>query len=64
MEVLKPVGAYAVTAITAWLASRYHLDGNQTAAIASDLVGAGAIAYGVFAHYTAWKTIPPGGSNA
>jgi len=53
-------GAYAVTAGMAWLASRYHLTGDQVAAITTDVVGLGAAATGIYLHNAASKN---GGSN-
>ena len=58
METLKPVVAYALTGIMSWLAGRYHLSGDQVAAISADVIGFGAAAAGVMAHRAAAAATP------
>jgi hypothetical protein len=56
MDYIKPVAAYGATAGLSWIASRYHLSGDQVAAIGTDLAGIGAAAYGLYLHKQALDT--------
>jgi hypothetical protein len=57
LETGKAVSAYVVTAGLSWVASRYHLDGSQVAAISADVGAVVAAAYGVWAHTNAAKGV-------
>lgn len=54
-EAGKAVLAYAATAGLAAAASRYHLSGDQVAAIAADLAALAAAGTGIYTHYLAGK---------
>lgn len=58
-ETLKAAGAYAVSVLLAHISARYHLSGEQTAAVAADLGTAVAAFGGVWMHYFAYKSEPP-----
>lgn len=59
IEVIKAAGMYAVTGAVSWVASRYHLDGQQTAAVMADAVGIATGATGVAMHLAAYRSAPP-----
>jgi hypothetical protein len=50
MEIVKASSAYAATAVLGWAASRYHLSGDQVAAILADLGTLAAAGGGVWMH--------------
>lgn len=58
-EVLKAAGMYALTGIVSAVASRYHLDGSQTAAVMADAIAGAAMVGGIALHWKAYMT-PPG----
>lgn len=51
----KPMAVYVGAAAMSWIASRYHLSGEQVAAITADFGTVAAIAYGVWSHGQASK---------
>lgn len=57
-EFAKAMGMYAATWFVGVVAARYHLNGEQTAAVMADVVGAAAMVAGATMHYIAWKTDP------
>jgi hypothetical protein len=62
MEVIKlyakPAAVYIFATASGWVASRYHLTGDQISAITTDLGGLAAIVYGVWSHGQASKGAP------
>lgn len=58
LDYIQPVLAYAATVLLAHVAQRYHLSGEQTAAIMADLGTAGTFALGLLAHRTALNKEP------
>ena len=63
LELAKPVALYALTGVTTWLASRYHLSGDQTAAVTADVVAGAAMVGGVATHWLAYIAPPPKGTG-
>lgn len=59
-EVLKAAAMYFLTSAMTAVATRYHLTGDQTAAITADVVALGSGVVGVALHWIAFKTVPPG----
>jgi hypothetical protein len=57
-EVLKAGGMYVLTSVLTVIATRYHLSGDQTAAISADVLTALSAVSGVALHYVAYKTDP------
>ena len=58
MEVIKAVGMYALTGIITAIATRYHLNGEQAAALTADVMALTSGAVGVVMHQIAYKTDP------
>ena len=56
---IKPTAAYAVSILLAHIAQRYHLTGDQTAAIMADVATAATFAAGLFVHKQALNQEPP-----
>lgn len=59
LEALKAAGMYALTAIITAIATRYHLTGEQQAALTADVAALAAAASGVILHYIAYQKEPP-----
>lgn len=59
-EILKAAAMYLLTSAMTALATRYHLTGEQTAAITADVVALGSGVVGVALHWVAYKSVPPG----
>jgi len=58
-EYAKAIVAYGITLALGHVAARYHLSGDQVAAITADLTSAVTLIYGVWAHGQAAKMEPP-----
>jgi len=63
-EMLKPIAGYAATAALSFIASRYHLTGDQVTAIATDAGAVLVAAAGVYAHRQAFLAPAGGKANA
>lgn len=59
-EVAKAMCMYLLTSGMTALATRYHLTGEQTAAITADVVAGATMLTGVALHWLAYNSLPPG----
>lgn len=58
-EAFKALAMYALTGAISWVAGRYHMTPDQSAALMADAIAVATGAMGVVMHYVAYKTEPP-----